>query len=75
MRNPRLTICIYKNHTMSKIRPFKSDLVIDDRISEPFLRTYHVVFDQKQFSLQPLVNINRKVIPESSLGYYCGINK
>ncbi len=53
-------------------RPFKSELVIDERISEATLRAYHVGFDQNQFRLQPLVEVIRRVIPEFSLGYYEG---
>ena len=53
-------------------RPFKSDLVIQEYICEPTLKAYHIGFDQKQFRLQPLVDIVRNVIPEFSLGYHCG---
>jgi hypothetical protein len=53
-------------------RPFKSELVIQEHISEPELKAYHIGFDQKQFRLQPLVDVIRNVIPEFSLGYHCG---
>lgn len=53
-------------------RPFKSDLVIEEKISEAVLRAYHVGFDQDQFRLQPLVDVIRKVIPEFALGYHEG---
>jgi hypothetical protein len=51
-------------------RPFKSDLVIDEVISEAKFRAYSVGFDQNQFRLQPLLNLIMKVIPEFALGYY-----
>lgn len=54
-------------------RPFKSDLVIDEKISDPLLKAYHIGFDQKKFRLIPLVDIIRNVIPEFSLGYHCGV--
>lgn len=57
---------------MGATRPFKSELVISEHISTSELRAYHIGFDQNQFRLQPLVNIIRSVIPEFSLGYYCG---
>ena len=53
-------------------RPFKSELVLREQISEATLRAYHVGFDQNKFRLQPLVNIIRKVIPEFALGVYEG---
>lgn len=53
-------------------RPFKSDLVINEHLSDVGVRAYHVGFDKKQFRLKPLVDIIRNVIPEFSLGYYCG---
>ena len=56
------------------VRPFNSDLVIDEKISEPLLKAYHVGFDQKKFRLIPLVDVIRNVIPEFSLGYHCGKN-
>lgn len=53
-------------------RPFKSELVIDERVCEATLRAYHVGFDQNQFRLQPLVDVITRVIPEFALGYYKG---
>lgn len=49
-------------------RPFQSDLVIQERISESRLRAYHVGFDQRQFRFLPLVDVIRRVIPEFALG-------
>lgn len=54
------------------MRPFKSELVIDERISEARFRAYHVGFEKNKFRLQPLVDVIRKVIPEFALGYYVG---
>ena len=51
-------------------RPFKSELVLDERISESTLRAYHVGFDQNRFRLFPLVETIRSVIPEYVLGYH-----
>lgn len=53
-------------------RPFKSDLVINEHISDIGIKAYHVGFDKNQFRLEPLVDIIRNVIPEFSLGYHCG---
>jgi len=53
-------------------RPFKSDLIIDEYISDNGIRAYHVGFDRNQFRLEPLVDVIRNVIPEFSLGYHCG---
>jgi len=53
-------------------RPFKSELIIEERISEATLKAYHVGFDQNKFRLQPLVDVIRNVIPEFALGYHCG---
>jgi len=50
------------------IRPFKSDLVLDERINETTLRAYHVGFDQNRFRLLPLVDLLASVIPEFALG-------
>lgn len=55
-------------------RPFKSELVLEERISEATLRAYHVGFDENNFRLQPLVDVIRRVIPEFALGYYEGKN-
>lgn len=53
-------------------RPFKSDLVINEHISDIGIRAYHVGFDKNKFRFEPLVDIIRNVIPEFSLGYHCG---
>lgn len=53
-------------------RPFKSDLVISEHISDVGLKAYHVGFDKNQFRFEPLVDIIRSVIPEFALGYHCG---
>lgn len=53
-------------------RPFNSELVLDERISDSTLRAYHVGFDQKKFRLLPLVETIRSVIPEYALGYHQG---
>ena len=53
-------------------RPFKSELIVEEKISGASLKAYCVGFDQEKFRLQPLVDIIRKVIPEFALGYYCG---
>ena len=55
-------------------RPFKSELVLDERISDSTLRAYHVGFDQNRFRLVPLVETIRNVIPEYALGYHQGNN-
>jgi len=54
-------------------RPFKTENVLIEQISENMLKAYHVGFDQNQFRLQPLVDIIRNVIPEFSLGYHDGM--
>jgi|SRR5882724_10622222 len=59
---------------MQKARPFNSELVIEERICEATFRAYHVGFDQKQFRLQALVEVIRRVIPEFALGYHAGVN-
>lgn len=53
-------------------RPFKSELVLEERIHEATFRAYHVGFDENQFRLQPLVDVIRSVIPEFALGYHAG---
>ena len=50
--------------------PFKSDQVLDERISAATLRGYNVGFDQNRFRLQPLVDVIVNVIPEFAGGYY-----
>jgi hypothetical protein len=56
------------------LRPFKSELVLDEKISDSNLKAYHVGFDQNKFRLTELVDVIRRVIPEFALGYYCGEN-
>jgi hypothetical protein len=51
-------------------RPFKSEPVIDEKISEANFRAYHVGFDQNKFRLQPLLDIIMDVVPEFALGYH-----
>ena len=53
-------------------RPFKSELVLEEKISESTFRAYHVGFDQNKFRLKPLVEVIRRVIPEFALGYHEG---
>lgn len=50
-------------------RPFKSELVIEEKISDATLRAYHVGYEENKFRLQPLVDVIRSVIPEFALGY------
>ena len=57
---------------MDSKRPFKSDLVLREQLSEVTLRAYHVGFEENKFRLQPLVDIIRSVNPELALGYYAG---
>jgi hypothetical protein len=54
------------------MRPFKSELVLEEKISEATLRAYHVGYDENKFRLQPLVDVIRTVIPEFALGYIAG---
>ena len=53
-------------------RPFKSELVLEEKISEATLKAYHVGYDQNKFRLQQLVDGIRTVIPEFALGYIAG---
>ncbi len=53
-------------------KPFESDLVLEETISESTLRAYNVGFEQNQFRLQPLVDVLADVIPEFALGYHTG---
>ncbi|WKN31366.1 DUF1837 domain-containing protein [Porifericola rhodea] len=53
-------------------RPFKSEKIIEEQISESSLRCYNIGFDQNKFRLKPLLDIIADVIPEFSLGYYEG---
>ena len=53
-------------------KPFNSDLVLKESISEATLRAYNVGFDQNKFQLEPLVDLLANVIPEFSLGFHEG---
>ncbi|MCB0395855.1 MAG: DUF1837 domain-containing protein [Flavobacteriales bacterium] len=53
-------------------RPFKSEKVIEEQISDATLRAYHVGYDQNRFRLQPLANVIAEVIPEFALGHHTG---
>ncbi len=53
-------------------RPFRSELVLDEKINDAQLRAYHVGFEDNQFRLQPLVDVIRRVIPEFALGDHDG---
>ncbi len=53
-------------------RPFNSELVMEEKISEANFRAYHVGYEQNKFRLQPLVEVICEVIPEFALGYYQG---
>ncbi len=53
-------------------RPFRSELVIEEKISEANFRAYHVGYEQNKFRLKPLVDILLSVIPEFALGYQEG---
>ena len=55
---------------VAKARPFESELVIEERISTPALRAYHVGYDQNKFRLEPLVDLLESVIPEFALGLH-----
>ncbi|WP_163397358.1 HamA C-terminal domain-containing protein [Flavobacterium fluviatile] len=54
-------------------RPFESDLVLSEKISDTNLRVYHVGFESNKFRLTPLVEVIRKVIPEFAFGYHEGM--
>lgn len=53
-------------------KPFESDLVLNEHISEANLRVYHVGFESNKFRLIALVEVIRKVIPEFALGIHNG---
>jgi len=53
-------------------RPFNSELVIEEKISEATFRAYHVGFDQNKFRLLPLLDVIMRVLPEFALGYHEG---
>jgi hypothetical protein len=54
--------------------PFKSEKVLDERISDSTLKAYHVGFELNKFRLKPLVDILCRVIPEFSFGYHAGVS-
>ena len=56
------------------VRPFNSELVIEERINDATLKAYHIGFDQNKFRLLPLIDIIASAIPEYALGYHCGKN-
>jgi len=53
-------------------RPFKSELIIEERVSSPTLKGYYIGFDQQKFRLIPLADVIRNVIPEFSFGLHEG---
>jgi hypothetical protein len=55
-------------------RPFESDLVLSEQVSETSLRVYHVGFEANKFRLSALVEVIRKVIPEFAFGYHEGMS-
>jgi hypothetical protein len=63
-----------KSKTIIVARPFKSEKVIDEIISEATLKAYHVGFDSHKFRLKPLVDVICRVIPEFSFGYHEGLS-
>lgn len=54
-------------------KPFESDLVLSEHISEADFRVYHVGFEANKFRLTPLIEVIRKVIPEFAFGYHDGM--
>lgn len=54
-------------------KPFESDFVLNEHISEADLRVYHVGFEKNKFRLTPLVEVIRKVIPEFAFGFHAGM--
>jgi hypothetical protein len=55
-------------------RPFKSEKVIEEKISDSSLRAYHIGFESDKFRLKPLVDVICRVIPEFSFGYHEGVS-
>jgi len=55
-------------------RPFKSEKVIEELISESSLKAYLVGFELNKFRMKPLVDIICRVIPEFSFGYHEGVS-
>lgn len=57
-----------------KSPPFKSHLVLTERISDATMRAYCAGFEENKFRLGPLVDVIVRVIPEFALGYYEGVS-
>lgn len=55
-------------------RPFKSEKVIEEKISDATLKAYHIGFDANKFRLKPLVEVICRVIPEFAFGYHEGVS-
>ena len=53
-------------------RPFRSELVFEETISEATLRAYHVGFDENAFRLKPLLDVIMSVLPEFAFGFHAG---
>lgn len=53
-------------------RPFNSELVFTEQLSESTLKAYHVGFDQNKFRLEPVLDILMNVIPEFMFGPHEG---
>ncbi len=53
-------------------RPFKSEKVLTQEITESNFKAYTVGFDDKKFRLKPLVDVICRVIPEFSFGFHEG---
>lgn len=53
-------------------KPFNSDLIIEEKISEFDFKAYSVGYEQNKFRLKPLADVICEVIPEFALGYYQG---
>lgn len=53
-------------------KPFESDIVLSEHISNAELKAFHVGFEKNEFRLKPLVEVIRKVIPEFALGIHEG---
>ncbi len=54
------------------VHPFKSHLIIEEKICEATLRGYYVGFDQNKFRLSPLVDVVAETIPEFAFGPHSG---
>lgn len=55
-------------------RPFKSEKVIEEKISDATLKAYHIGFEDNKFRLNPLVDILMRAITEFAFGYHEGIS-